>query len=269
MMKRLLLITIGAFALLPLKGQTDSLRVKSLLQAAASFLREPPNEKDLDSACYYLKKASTLSDSLHQDAYTNEILCLLGKVYTKKENPKEAKRYFMQAIANTRASGDREAEAHIWLRWAGGPESWKETNYPDIIAALQQAKSLFDQSGDNNELAQTLLSIGFFHILQGEMNQAEQTYLKAVELYQAACNRKLDPTYVVLSNINRYKGDFNRALLFALKAKKSMEESGNTANADNVYGELALVYQELGQSDESIEWYKKTLTIREEAHAPQ
>src|ERR1700731_2352254 len=109
MMKRLLLITIGAFALLPLQGQTDSLRVKSLLQAAASFLREEtsgqiPNEKDLDSACYYLKIAWTLSDSLHQDAYTNEILCHLGKVYTKKENPKEAKRYFMQAIANTRAS---------------------------------------------------------------------------------------------------------------------------------------------------------------------
>jgi two-component sensor histidine kinase len=280
-MKRPLLITIGAFALLPLKGQTDSLRVKSLLQAAASFLREetsskipayfptPPNEKDLDSACYYLKKASTLSDSLHQDAYTNEILCLLGKVYMRKENPKEARRYFMQAIANTRASGDREAEAHIWLRWAGGRESWKETNYPDIIAALQQAKSLFGQTGDNEQLAQTLLSIGFFYILQGEMNQAELTYLKAVELYQAAGNRKLDPTYVVLSNINRYKGDFNRALLFALKAKKSMEETGNTASADNVYGELALVYQELGQSDESIEWYKKTIKIREEAHAPQ
>ncbi len=67
----------------------------------------------------------------------------------------------------------------------------------------------------------------------------------------------------MMSVVNRYAGDLNKALSYSLNCIKSLPDTRDTTNIHNYYGELALVYQELGMTDKSIEWYRKTLAIRE------
>jgi two-component system, sensor histidine kinase PdtaS len=74
---------------------------------------------------------------------------------------------------------------------------------------------------------------------------------------------KLYDIYFLLSVVNRYKANFDKSLLYATKCIDNAHELNATA-LDTFYGELALVYEELGRPEESSVWYRRALDRRKQ-----
>ena len=74
--------------------------------------------------------------------------------------------------------------------------------------------------------------------------------------YKAVGFRNLHYTYNLLSVNNHLKGNYDKALYYALLAIESMQETKDTASARIFYSHIAGLYHELGQSEKSIEYYR-------------
>ena len=218
---------------------------------------EEKNQTVLDSAILVFSDALHLSDSLGKSYYKNESRCLLGDAYLRRGDIAEGIRYYIQAITEYHTEGNKEKEADSWQRM-GTSIPREKNNFNDIQNAFDQALHLFREMKDSEKEAGIMLKIADLHFIEGKTNQSEKELIEVLETYKKTGYDKLYDTYYLLSVVNRYKGDFDKSLVYAKKCVQNMEAK-NTTNAEIFYGELALVYQELGQAEESVEWYRKDL----------
>lgn len=96
-------------------------------------------------------------------------------------------------------------------------------------------------------------------------------YLALINDYRQYNPPDLDFAYGQLAHYYRYRGDLPKALYFALNALDWMVKTKDTTDkkVGDINGELAEIYQELGQSAKSIEYYKKTIEARRRANLAQ
>ncbi|HWK06962.1 MAG TPA: histidine kinase dimerization/phosphoacceptor domain -containing protein [Puia sp.] len=165
------------------------------------------------------------------------------------------------------SAGEKEREAAAWMK-RGGSIGWVYDSFPVIQYCYEQAMALYRELNEREKEIGALRDMAGMHAAEGRLDLGEKEALQVLENYQSIGFRNLHHTYLLLARINRYKGNFNKGLLYAMKAAKTMEETGDTAKAAAFYGELALIYQELEQTEKSIEWYRKTLEIVERNGQP-
>lgn len=98
----------------------------------------------------------------------------------------------------------------------------------------------------------------------GKLDTMPKLYLSLIKEYKHTSAAELDYAYVQLARYYRYKGNLSNALYCALAAQDWMIKTNDTTNRKRsfVYGELAEIYQFLGNSAKSIFWYKKTIEVR-------
>ncbi|OOQ59777.1 hypothetical protein BC343_06390 [Mucilaginibacter pedocola] len=76
-------------------------------------------------------------------------------------------------------------------------------------------------------------------------------------------HQNLARAYFNAAGPSRYKGDLKTALKYALLSLKDIEAFHDTVESHNTYGELALIYQALGSTEQSIFYFRKTLAARD------
>ncbi len=98
----------------------------------------------------------------------------------------------------------------------------------------------------------------------GNLDTMPKLYLSLIKEYKNTSAAELDYAYVQLARYYRYKGNLSNALYYALAARDWMIKTSDTTNRKKsfIYGELAEIYQFLGNSAKSIFWYKKTIEVR-------
>ena len=249
-------------------GMPDTNRILALWELGKFYLsnRKIQDDKQAvfpDSTLLMLSYAVKLSDSLYLNVYKNESQCRLGAAYLLEGNFDEGKRCFLQVINNYKAKGDIEKEAKTWLRFGKSLpreyENWSTINY-----AFEQALRLYKRVNRIEKQADVNVEIADQYFVEGKLNLAQLSLTDALTLYQKAGTQKLYNVYYLLSVVNRYQGYFDKALLYVTACIKNAESlNKNLASIDVFYGEAALVYQELGRTGESIDWYYKTLLERE------
>ena len=123
------------------------------------------------------------------------------------------------------------------------------------INLYRQARNIDSEVAARKQLADYLYSSGKFTLADNEL-------LQVIDILHKSGNDRVCHVYLTLSEMNRYRGSYEKALLYATKCVENAELYKDTANTGIFYGEIALVYDELGRSEESSLWYRKTLEKR-------
>jgi len=99
----------------------------------------------------------------------------------------------------------------------------------------------------------------------------KELYIKLINEYKHTNVPELDYAYGQLAVYHRYRANLSQALFYALAAHDWMIKTNDTIDNKKsmFYGELAEIYQALGQPVKSIEWYKKTIDVRRKLNINQ
>ncbi len=221
------------------------------------------NNKFLDSTFYYARKGVYLIDSLNKSnsKKTNESLFILGLAYILDGHIVTGKKICMQIIRNYQLNQQKQEEATIWYRMAMHFRDYHVKD-PLIPGYLDSAANLYHQI--NLKTKELSIRMAKLMMIASKGNAA---------LFHADLQKILDEArkdgyknyafvYVGLAGSERYRGNLNKALEYALQAIKYSDRSNTPNMTQCVYGELAQVYEELGVADKSVYWYGKCIEER-------
>jgi two-component sensor histidine kinase len=250
------------------KTDRDSNRVKILLELGKFQIYKPGEVKtDLDSGLNYLIEARQLSSSLHLLKWEHDIESMLVIYCMESGDSLTGRNRFAKLVSDCENTGDKWTEAMSNYRlgiWLGV----KKYNYPQAIDLHRRAAFLFKSINDQENEITALREIGHIHMSDGDVNTAETELLEVLDRYKAIKFPNLHYTYNLLSNVYRLKGDLNKGLYYALQCVESMEQTHDTLSAAYFYGDLARTYHDIGDTEKSIEWYKKSLSKWREEKLP-
>lgn len=245
------------------ESKPDSNRILLLHALGKTYLAAEYSDtrrSSIDTAIGIFKHAGRLSDTLQLKGLGVESKLLEGDAHLLKEETAEGLQLFSEVAAIYQAQGDKQKEARTWLRLArqmsGAPAYFKEIEgyYNKAIQLYAQANNAEREAAARTSLADHLFSANRF-------DEAEKELLQALDLRRKIGNTKVSLIYLMLSQFNRYRGAYEKSLLYATKCVDNAVQNKDTGTIDIFYGELALVLDELGRSEASSYWYRKTLTI--------
>jgi two-component system, sensor histidine kinase PdtaS len=244
------------------KSKTDTNRLTILFQLSEFYLKNPlQNKPGTDSSFHYLQQAIRLADSIQSKKWRHESLRYLGKYYFIKGEKEQGKQCFMRVINELNQAGDKKGEIN-WLTALEREILYTDSTGITKIDCFKRIAKLYDQLNNREEKIIAELHLVTIYMYLGNFAKSENEIIAILENNKPVPERCFQFGYFHLALINRYKGNLDKALYYILECAKSTEKGGDRRVKSNCYGELALIYQELGQTDKSIEWYGKTLDIR-------
>jgi two-component system, sensor histidine kinase PdtaS len=234
------------------------------------FNNSQSNNRFLDSAFYYARKGVYLIDSLNKSNFktTNESLFLLGLAYIQDGHIATGKKICMQVIRNYQKNQQKLEEAKMWYRMAKHICDYTFAD-PLIPNYYDSAANLYRQINLKRKELQTRIdklmampvknnAVLFHADLQRILTEARKDDYKNYSF-----------VYAVLSIKERYRGNLNKGLEYALEALKYIDRSDYPTIAEHCYGELAQVYEELDEPANSVYWYRKCIEERKKNKCPQ
>ncbi|WP_246228654.1 sensor histidine kinase [Paraflavitalea devenefica] len=245
-------------------SKQDSNRILLLHALGKTYLKEEFSDTRaslIDTAIGIFSYAIRLSDTLQLKSFWVESMLLEGDAHLVKKETAAGVKRFSEVAAFYRAQGDIQKEARTWLRLARNI-SWNAEYYIEIEAYFDKAIKLYTQAHNVEREAAVRTSLADFLFASNKFDLAEKELLKAIDLRRQIGSTKVSLNYFLLSQLNRYRGAYEKSLLYATKSVDNATRNNDTMDIDTFYGELALVLDELGRCAESCHWYRKTLTIR-------
>ncbi|MBO9202506.1 MULTISPECIES: histidine kinase dimerization/phosphoacceptor domain -containing protein [Niastella] len=256
----------GELKLLLQESKQDSNRILILHALGGTYLNQASSPKKvnlMDTAIEIYDHAIRLSDTLQLENFKYESMMFKGIAYCVRGDLEEGKKKLSELAILYHAKGKIEKEASIWLLLANNL-TIREEGEIDIDVFYDKAITLYNQvhKPEGEAFARTFLANHLF--LLKKYDFAEKELLQALELLHQAGSTKVAKVYYYLSMVNRYRGAYEKSLLYATKCVENAARNKDTAHIDAYYGELALVYDELGRMVECSQWYRKTLEVRME-----
>jgi len=234
------------------------------LRQGLFFVENAAKQRSLsDSAVYYLRKAIYLGDSSNPTHSTVIYKCLLGlgAAYTIQKKTDQGLKIFDQVVSGYRLIGEPRLEAAAnlyaarWLSFCGSKPVY-------ALQKLRAALRIYQKSGSVKEVIDTRLQIADVYFINQQYDSANVEYNASLMLSGTAKNYRITGILMAISCSNRYAGNLSAALQSALKAVKSLDKKTDSMLIGNSYGELALVYQELNNPVESINWFRQCINVR-------
>lgn len=243
------------------QSKPDSNRILLLHELAGTYLIKKFSHSKvpfMDTAVEILDHAIRLSDTLQLKRLRYKSMMLEAKAYIIRGDSVEGKKRFFEVAAIYQTNDDIDGEAQTWLELAITINPQQEA--PDHSDAFFEKAIALYRKGHNIEgeaVARTYLGDCLFK--SEKFNLAENELLQALGLLHQIGNTKVSNIYYLLSVVNRYRGAYEKSLLYATKCVENAGRNNDRADVDMFYGELALVYDELGRIEESSYWYRKTI----------
>jgi two-component sensor histidine kinase len=246
------------------QSKQDSNRILLLHALGKTYLKEEFSDTRtslIDTAISIFNHAIRLSDTLQLKSFWVESMLLEGDAHLVKVETAEGVKRFSEVAAFYRAQGDIQKEGRTWLRLARNI-SWTAEYYTEIEGYFDKAIKLYTKAHNVEREAAVRTSLADFLFAFNKFDLAEKELLKAIDLRHQIGSAKLSLNYFLLSQLNRYRGAYEKSLLYATRSVDNATRNYDTVDIDVYYGELALVLDELGRCAESSHWYRKALAIR-------
>jgi len=241
------------------KGRADTARINALLKLAEfNILKSEEYKKELDSAEFYLAQAQKLNEHYHITKFQNNINILSADILCTRNHGKDARTIFIPVIYACKKSGDKQNERLAW-EYLANEIGINDNSDPYILTCDQNALSLSLQLNNGEEELYLRKAMADFYVKQGKFDLAESELFQIIKDQKKAGTKKLLLSYDLLTAIFSTKGQFDKALLYALKAEKTMEAAGDSSNVISCYGRLSNIYMALGNPSLSNEWARKAL----------
>ncbi|HEX8532182.1 MAG TPA: tetratricopeptide repeat protein, partial [Cytophagales bacterium] len=249
-------------------GKADTNRVQVLLELGTYSLHKARETAVwLDSADAYDCQARRESQHLGYQAGLAGSTLLLGRIYLEKGDRPRADSCFNEALSLVRRAGDKAREARTWLHV--GSYYPRTDQYLDRkMQCYAQALSLYRRAGRKEGEAVALRAVADLHQLQGKLTQALQELLQVVQLQQSGGDPYIYQSYALLGYVYRIMGNNQAALHYQLASLKSAQAAGDTVDLSPIYYRIGKVYRDANQLSQALEYYRKSLSIRESTKAP-
>lgn len=249
------------------KSQADSNRLKTLMHLSEAYIKKShPGKNDSDSAFFYAKEAIKLSNILPDVKWQYEAQHCLGDYYFSIGNSVKGKICYVKIINDLITSGDIKGQIR-WLDMLENKISFTDSSHLTKLDCLNRLVLIYGKLNRREERIMASLQIVRFHLAQNKFAVSEKEALAILKADNPLPPLCFDLAYFYLSVINRYQGNYKKSLHYSLEGISNAEKNGDSVTIDYLYGQLAEVYEELGQRDKSIEFYKKSLFIREKNEA--
>lgn len=246
-------------------SHADTARIRILVELGKYQLYKAGEAKaDLDSSQHYLQAAAQLSDSLGQQVWKHEIKSLVMVLTMERGDSAGGRKIYNHLIEECRRTNDKATEAATLFRM-GIWERVRFGSYTKVLHAYARSMQLYKELHDTLNEIKMQKEIAWMHLTEGKNQLAEDMLLEILERYKAAGYKKLHYTYNLLSVASRVKGDNDKALLYAIASVESMQATKDTLSAASFYGDLARIYEDVGNHKESIKYFQRSLdTWRQE-----
>ncbi len=232
-----------------------------LLNAIGSFYCFQSGEKsnDLDSAFYYLTKASKADNPNIKSAGRFQNLLGFGKYYFERNNINAGDSCFQAAITLSKKEGNARQEALAWKRWAMF-KPLMVMNPTDRISFYGKALAIYRKSGDTTNLIDCLTQTSYiqFFIKQEALSvrSSEEALSLEKKIHFPYTHYNTDMLALGYSELGRHAEFMN----FAFASASTMESLHDSASAGFFYKRIADMYLEIGGAgDEIHEWIMKSL----------
>jgi tetratricopeptide (TPR) repeat protein len=150
------------------------------------------------------------------------------------------------------------SNADAWIRL--GRVSYWLGNYDNAQQAYEKVLTL----AGNNKILQAISysNLGIIYKIRGELDKAEESYLKSVKVNEAL-GRKADmaTAHGNLGALYYTRGEFGKAEERYLKSLRINEELGRQEGIANQYCNLGIIYKNRRELEKAEEFYLKSLEI--------
>jgi two-component sensor histidine kinase len=246
------------------QSKPDSNRVLILHALSRSYLNRIFGDKTvylMDTAIGFIDHAIRLSDTLQLTSLRYEGMLMKAEAYVVRGDIAEGKRLFIALASIYQGDGNINGEARTWL-WMALKMHQQHADIDHIEVFFKKAISLYIQADNSEGEAKARTNLADYQFQRKEYALAEQELLQSLDLLHKVRNTRVSNVYYLLSVVNRYRGAYEKALLYATRCIENAEYNNDTAVVDLYYGEIALVYDELGRAAESGQWYRRSMEER-------
>ncbi|MDP9076150.1 MAG: sensor histidine kinase [Bacteroidota bacterium] len=256
------------------KAPTDTTRLR-LLHAEGDYyftgyINNQQNLKLLDTAFQRFDEALRISTKLRLDTGFGKYpsLAKLGELWILKGDTTQGMRIIRQVIGFYHNKRDLYKEAktlHLYYKYMAHYDTTLAIN------GFHKLEAIYMRLGQNDAAIRAGYNCVMLNYYRDQA-LSEQICLQLIKEFRYKRSTKLCLVYSILSIIYRYQGNLNKSLQYTLDGVKWMEETQGAQAAmiaPDFYGELGLIYQDLGQTENSIYWYKKTIEGREKLRIDQ
>ncbi|SDE02036.1 Two-component sensor histidine kinase, contains HisKA and HATPase domains [Mucilaginibacter pineti] len=256
------------------KMANDTNRLNMLGNIAAYyFVHANDNNHGIDTALTYFQDTYKLSKQLHPASghFTVErCMGYLGMTYLALNKKEQGTQFYLDAIKSLHAKRQDAAEARAWYKLGLYTTTYRNGDVPAVsnafktgIAAYKNAISIYHRTNSTKTEIQMRLELVNLYFQANHKDSGRYECREMIKTYENSNYPEIDEAYYILSSQNRYAGNLNISLTYILKGVTHMLKTNDTTKAEKLYGELAEVYQALGQAENSIIWYRKTIQLRE------
>ncbi len=255
------------------KSKPDTAQLRILHTLGNYYLNSNHIEHnaDLDSALFFFQKALFFSEQLHVNTGCGRItsLTMIGETYFAENSEvsiEKGKESFNEILKYYQANGDKQGEAGALSDFG---LALRDLNAPQQLIYFKMALEIYHKFNNTEKEVITRYYIAQVYHSESQDSLAENELLRLIDQYGSTNFKVLDRVYWLLARINRYRGNLNKSLAYSLKSIELMQKTKDELRAEKFYGELGEIYQELGETEKSIEWYRQTLILREKMQIPR
>jgi len=211
---------------------------------------------DSDTKKFYMalpliSQARRTAIAVNSFRWLSECQVLLGKFYMKNAEVEKGKKAFMYVIDRYENSGEFGQAAKAWSRLGNNiPEN--KQNFPDIKASHENAIKDYLLASDKENMAYCLRDLAVLNSNYKQTDSAERQLLRVVSTLKSVNKPVKFETFNTIADFYRYAGKYDRALYYALEARKTPDfnEFKKIINDDV----LADIYQSIGKKELSLHY---------------
>ncbi len=173
----------------------------------------------------------------------------------------------LEALASSRALSDRilEAKALVTL----GIAFYFSRELPFAISILERAIELLEPLGENRDLAEAVLYLGFANMDLSREWTGLKAFERALRISRARAERDIEAEALLgFGHILSKLGEKQRALEFYYRASPLVEEGDDPSQTTSLFGGMGYLHYELGDFEQAERWYLKALAVHEKLGAP-
>ncbi|PIP54973.1 MAG: hypothetical protein COX07_02435 [Bacteroidetes bacterium CG23_combo_of_CG06-09_8_20_14_all_32_9] len=275
------------------KAIADTARIKLYLGIGDIYENTKP-----DSAIYYYQKAQSLAEKKLATSQSSTIKVIntikkylaiscryIGTIYLYQGLYDKAIEYYLKSLKITKEIGDKKEMAKCYNNI--GMVHDNEGSYDKAIEYYFKSLKIFEELSKQNEdillkgeakkgMSQCYNNIGIVHTKHHNYDKAIEYYFKSLKIFEelskqqgnAVLSREakkgMAQCYNNIGNVHYYQGSYDNAIEYYLKSLKIKEELNDKKGMSNCYNNIGGIYIIQSSYDKAIESYLKSLKIREE-----
>ena len=174
-----------------------------------------------------LQQANEISDDIRSVKWKPEIFCFLGEMLSQDRGQQPGHMSLRKTADYISHSGSVNNQIERWKELGWNIEEL-DTIGLTRINCLEKIVSLYQQLNNKEKQAEIQKHIAHTHMKQGKLDLAENELFDVLAKYKAGGYQDINYFYNLLSVTNHLKGNYNKALYYALLTIDSMKITDDT-----------------------------------------